>query len=60
MGWTYNTADHVANDGRQISAVATVFTALSFAILLLRFYVRGYMIKAIGAGTYRRVPDFVI
>ena len=50
MGWAYNTADNVANDGPLISIVAVVFTALSLAMLLLRFYVRGYMIKAIGVG----------
>jgi hypothetical protein len=50
MGWTYNTADNVANDGPLISMVAIVLTALSLAMLLLRFYVRGYMIKAVGVG----------
>lgn len=50
MGWTYNTADNVANDGPLISMVAIVFTTLSLAILLLRFYVRGYMIKSFGVG----------
>jgi hypothetical protein len=50
MGWTYNTPDGVPNDGPHITAVAIVFTAMSLSILLLRFYVRGVMIKAIGAG----------
>ncbi|KAF3030340.1 hypothetical protein E8E11_000426 [Didymella keratinophila] len=50
MGWTYNTPDSVPNDKPQITAVAIVFTAMSLSILLLRFYVRGIMIKAIGAG----------
>ena len=50
MGWTYNTAHTVANDGPLISIVAITFTALSLAMLLLRFYVRGYMIKAVGVG----------
>jgi hypothetical protein len=52
MGWTYNTADGVANDGPLISIVAIVFTALSLTMLLLRFYVRGYMIKAVGVGKF--------
>jgi hypothetical protein len=52
MGWTYNTPDDVPNDGPQITAIAIVFTAVSFLVLTLRFYVRGCMIKAIGAGTY--------
>jgi hypothetical protein len=53
MGWTYNTPDDAANDGPHVTAVAIIFTALSLSILSLRFYVRGWMIKAIGAGTYR-------
>ncbi|KAF1925975.1 uncharacterized protein M421DRAFT_68548 [Didymella exigua CBS 183.55] len=52
MGWTYNTSDNVPNDGPQITTVAIVFTATSLAMLLLRFYVRGYMIKAVGADDY--------
>ena len=52
MGWTYNTADDVPNDGPQIAAVAIALTAMSSVILLLRFYVRVCMIKAVGAGTY--------
>jgi hypothetical protein len=51
MGWTYNTKDHVANDGPQITAVAIVFTTMSFLVLMLRFYVRACMVKAVGAGT---------
>lgn len=50
MGWTFNTAENVANEGPQIAAIAIVFTAASLAFLTLRFYVRGRMIKAIGAG----------
>lgn len=50
MGWTYNTPDDIPNDGPQISAVAIVFTVASLTVLLLRFYVRAYMIKAVGAG----------
>lgn len=50
MGWTYNTPDGVANDGPHLSAVAISFTGVSLIILLLRFYVRGVMIKTIGSG----------
>jgi hypothetical protein len=50
MGWTYNTRDDVPNDGPQVAAIAIVFTAVSLAILSLRIYVRGFMIKAFGAG----------
>lgn len=60
MGWTYNTPDGVANDGPQISAVAIVFTSVSLLVLLLRFYVRGCMVKAIGAGTYFSCQIFLV
>jgi hypothetical protein len=52
MGWAYNTPDDAANDGSHITAVAIVFTTVSFLVLSLRVYVRGCMIKATGAGTY--------
>jgi hypothetical protein len=52
MVWTYNTADGVANDGPQITAVAIALTSASLGTLLLRLYVRVWMIKAIGAGIY--------
>jgi hypothetical protein len=51
MGWTYNTADNVENEGPRIVAIAIILTASSLGISLLRFYVRVWMIKAIGAGT---------
>lgn len=52
MGWAYDTADDASNDGLKISGIAIVFTTISLVILLLRFYVRGWMIQAIGAGTF--------
>lgn len=52
MGWTYNTPDGVANDGPRITAVAIVLTTVSLSSLLLRLYVRGYMLKAVGAGEW--------
>jgi hypothetical protein len=51
MGWTYNTADEVENEGPRIAAVAIILTAASLGISLLRFYVRVCMIKSFGAGT---------
>jgi hypothetical protein len=59
MGWTYNTADSVANDGPQITAVAIALTSASLSFLLLRLYVRVWMIKAIGAGTYDDLLAFL-
>jgi hypothetical protein len=53
MGWTYNTDDNVANNGPHITAVAIVLTSASLGTLLLRLHVRVWMIKAIGAGTWR-------
>ena len=50
MGWTYNTPDDIANEGPQITAIAIIFTAVSLLVLTLRFYVRGCITKAIGAG----------
>jgi len=52
MAWAYNTSDQAANVGPQITAIAIMFTTLSLLVLSLRLYVRGRMIKAIGAGTY--------
>ncbi|RII10599.1 hypothetical protein CUC08_Gglean006594 [Alternaria sp. MG1] len=59
MGWTYNTPDDAANDGPHITAVAIIFTALSLSILSLRFYVRGWMIKAIGADDWILIATWV-
>jgi hypothetical protein len=57
MGWTYNTADDVANDGPRITAVAVALTSASLSILLVRLYVRIRMIKAIGIGMQKRNSD---
>tara|TARA_R110002003_G_scaffold94_2_gene7189 strand:+ start:2857 stop:3174 length:318 start_codon:yes stop_codon:yes gene_type:complete len=53
MGWTYHTPENVANDGPQITAVAIALTSASLCVLLLRLYVRGWMIKAVGSGMYQ-------
>jgi len=66
MGWTYNTADDVQNEGPKITAVAVVLTGASLSISLLRFYVRVCMIKSFGAGMsfnrlfYRFVADNIL
>jgi len=52
MAWAYDTSDQAVNVGPQITAVAIIFTTLSLLVFSLRLYVRGWMIKAIGAGTY--------
>jgi hypothetical protein len=50
MGWTFNTPDNTPSDGPQITAIAIVFTSLSFIALALRLYVRVWLVKAVGAG----------
>jgi hypothetical protein len=51
MGWTFNTINpHAPTMGRAIAAVGITFTALSLAVVLLRLYVRGCVVKAIGTG----------
>lgn len=52
MGWAYNTPDDLETDGPHIAALAIILTVASLLILSLRLYVRGWMIKTIGAGTY--------
>ncbi|KAH7021449.1 uncharacterized protein B0I36DRAFT_377295 [Microdochium trichocladiopsis] len=59
MSWTYNTPEGTPNDGPKLTAIATVFTVLSFLILVLRFYVRGVMIKAIGTDDYVLVITWI-
>ena len=51
MGWTYNTLNPDAKTSAPvIAAVGITFTTLSFMVVALRMYVRGWMIKAIGIG----------
>ncbi|EFQ93535.1 hypothetical protein PTT_09115 [Pyrenophora teres f. teres 0-1] len=59
MAWAYNTSDHAVNIGLQITAVAMVFTALSLLALSLRFYVRGWMIKATGADDWILIVTWI-
>lgn len=51
MGWTYNTVNPDAKTSAPIiAAVGITFTTVSFVVVALRMYVRGWMIKAIGIG----------
>ncbi|KAG8165803.1 hypothetical protein KVR01_004355 [Diaporthe batatas] len=50
MGWTFNTADpNAPTDGPKISAVAIIMTTLAMVTVILRVYVRQFMVKAFGA-----------
>lgn len=51
MPWTFNTPDQAPNDGPQLTAVAIALTTSSFMVLSLRVYVRGWILKALEAGT---------
>lgn len=51
MGWTYNTVNPDAETRAPvIAAVGITFTTVSFMVVALRMFVRGWMIKAIGIG----------
>ncbi|KAF2032100.1 hypothetical protein EK21DRAFT_87481 [Setomelanomma holmii] len=60
MGWAYHTADNAANDGPQLAAVAIALTSVSLGILSLRMYVRGWMIKAVGADDWILVVTWIL
>lgn len=50
MGWTFNTVDpNAPTDGPKISAVAIIMTTLAMVTVILRVYVRQFMVKAFGA-----------
>lgn len=56
MGWTFNTVDPDApTDGPKISAVAIVMTTLAMVAVILRVYVRQFMVKAFGSGMSRLI-----
>ncbi|KAH7134113.1 hypothetical protein EDB81DRAFT_597376, partial [Dactylonectria macrodidyma] len=59
MAWAYNTTDDVPNDGLQITIIAIVFTILSFIFLCLRWYVRHWVIKAVGADDWILVVTWI-
>ncbi|VTT64308.1 unnamed protein product [Fusarium fujikuroi] len=50
-GWTYNAPSGSPTDGPQITSIAVVFTAVALLTVLLRVYVRGFMLKSVGAET---------
>lgn len=60
MGWTYNTEnpDAVTN-APTIAAVGITFTTVSFFVVALRVYVRGWMIKAVGADDWIMIFTWV-
>jgi hypothetical protein len=53
MGWTYNANEGAETNGPTLTAVGSTFTVLSFLIVVLRMYVRGFLVRAIGAGELR-------
>lgn len=58
MGWTFNTVDpNAPTDGPKISAVAIIMTTLAMVTVILRVYVRQFMVKAFGAGTFRPIKN---
>jgi hypothetical protein len=61
MGWTFNTVDpNAPTDGPKISAVAIIMTTLAMVAVVLRVYVRQFMVKAFGAGTFRLNNNVVL
>ncbi|KAJ4207570.1 hypothetical protein NW759_013971 [Fusarium solani] len=48
-GWTYNAPEDAPTSGPQISSLAIVFTAVALLVVIMRVYVRGFMVKAFGA-----------
>jgi len=57
MGWTYNTLNpNAETNAPTITAVGVAFTTISLVTVLLRFYVRAFMIKKIGTGMWNIHP----
>jgi len=53
MGWTHNTVNPDADtNGPTIAAIGITFTTVSLLAVVLRMYVRLFMIKAAGAGKF--------
>lgn len=51
MGWTYNTVNPDAEtNAPTITAVGVAFTTVSLIIVVLRMFVRVFMIKTVGTG----------
>ncbi|KAK8108478.1 hypothetical protein PG984_014279 [Apiospora sp. TS-2023a] len=49
MAWAWNTLDDVPSDGPKITAIAIAFTTVSLLLVVLRAYVRFFLVKAVGA-----------
>ncbi|KAK7961133.1 hypothetical protein PG988_012347 [Apiospora saccharicola] len=49
MAWAWNTPENVPNDGPKITAIAIAFTTVSLLLVVLRAYVRFFLVKAVGA-----------
>lgn len=57
-GWTYNAPDGAPTSGPQISSLAIVFTSVALLVVIMRVYVRGFMVKAFGAGKQPTIPSY--
>ncbi|OHW96260.1 integral membrane protein [Colletotrichum incanum] len=58
-GWTYNTPDDTPNNGPQIAAVCTAFTAVALFLVCLRLYVRTTLVKAVGYDDWAIIVSWV-
>jgi hypothetical protein len=53
MGWTFNTdSPDAVTSGPTVAAVGIALTTLSFIVVCIRMYVRGWVVKAIGTGMF--------
>ncbi|KAJ4256111.1 hypothetical protein NW762_009187 [Fusarium torreyae] len=53
-GWTYNALGDPPTDGPQITSLGAVFTSVALITVVLRVYVRGFMLKSFG------IDDWII
>ncbi|KLO82552.1 integral membrane protein PTH11 [Fusarium fujikuroi] len=58
-GWTYNAPSGSSTDGPQITSIAVVFTAVALLTVLLRVYVRGFMLKSVGADDWIIIATWI-
>ncbi|KAF5651171.1 integral membrane protein PTH11 [Fusarium sp. NRRL 25303] len=58
-GWTYNAPSGSPTDGPQITSIAVVFTAVALLTVLLRVYVRGFMLKSVGADDWIIIATWI-
>lgn len=52
MAWVRNTPEGTPTEGPEITGIITAFTGFALVLLLLRIYVRVWLIKAMGWGTF--------